>query len=209
MHENTGLSPVEGLMRGHGVIDRVLLIYTEIIGKIRSRGCRNLAVLHHAASEAAGLAKVFIEDYHQELENEYIFPLFRDVDGYEPVVNTLLFQHCAAKKITADILRLLERGSRRNVIWPRLLCLMQGYVRMYRPHSAREDTFVLPEIHKLITPDKWNELGDMFEEILQERFAKENINGFQVITDKLTETEKALGIYNLGQFTPKSFMQGN
>lgn len=195
-----GVSPIEDLMRGHGVLHRVLLIYAEINKRLKNGCCVNYSVIYRAALQTAEIAKVFIEDYHQELENKYIFPLFKEDESFVPVINTLLEQHRAANRITSDILRVLERGVPNNAARPRLLCLTESYIRMYRPHSAREDTFIFPEVHRLISAEKWNELGDNFEELEQERFGK---NGFEAIAEKLSETEKALGIHNLGQFTPR------
>ncbi|MCL2109179.1 MAG: hypothetical protein FWH20_07535 [Oscillospiraceae bacterium] len=192
------ISPIELLMREHGVLRRVLLIYAEVGKKLKCERAINYTAVHHAALQAAEIAKVYVEDFHQELENEHVFPLFREETRFIPVINILLEQHYAATKITADILRILECGVPNCKARPRLLGLMQGYVTMQRHHAAREDTCIFPEVHKLISAEKRGELGAMFAESAEERFGAD---GFAVITAKLREAEKGLGIYNLGKFT--------
>lgn len=70
---------------------------------------------------------------------------------------------------------------------------------MYEPHSAREDTVVFPAFHELVTPEEFEKLGDLFEEIEEQKFGKE---GFKHIVNEVAKIEKVLGIYDLAQFTP-------
>lgn len=70
---------------------------------------------------------------------------------------------------------------------------------MYEPHSAREDTVVFPAFHNMVSEEMLKELGEKFEEIEEQKFGK---NGFQSIVRQIAQIEQALGIYELGQFTP-------
>jgi hypothetical protein len=73
------------------------------------------------------------------------------------------------------------------------------YIRMYEPHEAREDTVLFPALRKLVGSKAFKELGERFEQIEERLFGK---NGFQRIVDQVAQLEKALGIYELSQYTP-------
>lgn len=75
---------------------------------------------------------------------------------------------------------------------------MNAFIQMYDSHSAREDTVIFPAFHQLVPPDVYNALGEKFEEIEEEKFGE---NGFENILAQVEEIEKALGIYNLDQYT--------
>ena len=62
----------EDLMREHGVIRRVLVVYREAAGRLRSA---SPAVPPDALQRAAKLMRTFGEDYHEkQLEEAHIFP---------------------------------------------------------------------------------------------------------------------------------------
>src|SRR5256885_1922640 len=66
------VSAVEDLMREHGVIRRVLVVYRE--SAIRLRG-KASSVPPDALQKAAKLIRVFGEDYHEtKLEEAHLFP---------------------------------------------------------------------------------------------------------------------------------------
>ena len=70
---------------------------------------------------------------------------------------------------------------------------------MYRPHAAREDTIIFPTLHEIATPSQLADLGERFEDVEHERFGKE---GFESVVRQVEELERALGTYELAQFTP-------
>ena len=41
---------------------------------------------------------------------------------------------------------------------------LQLFIRMYRPHKAREDTILFPAFHSIVSPDEFDALGDAFED---------------------------------------------
>jgi hemerythrin-like domain-containing protein len=73
------------------------------------------------------------------------------------------------------------------------------FIRMYRPHKAREDTVLFPALQAIVTPEEYNHLGDVFEEKEQKLFGR---NGFERIIEEVATLEKKLGIYELSGFTP-------
>src|SRR5690348_6883956 len=77
--EEKDVGAVEDLMREHGVLRRVLLVYEETVSKLRSRPD---TVDASALNKAAKLFHDFGEEYHErKLEEAYIFPRVRKAGG--------------------------------------------------------------------------------------------------------------------------------
>jgi hemerythrin-like domain-containing protein len=187
----------EDLMREHGVLNRVLLIYEE--------GLRRLAAGQEADPELfhrpALLVRTFVEDYHEKLEENFIFPEFEKKGKLVDLVKTLRSQHKAGRDVTEIVLR-NATGDRFGKAEPRreLVKAVEAFIRMYRPHEAREDTVLFPAFRKIVTATQLKELGEQFEKEEDRLFGEE---GFEKIVDQVAAIEKQLGIYELAQFTPK------
>src|SRR5256885_15783950 len=69
------VTATEDLMREHGVIRRALLLYYELVPKLR----KDVAGVDASAlKQTAQLFRTFGEDYHERmLEEQHIFPLIR------------------------------------------------------------------------------------------------------------------------------------
>lgn len=191
------VSPSEDLMREHGVLKRVLLIYRECMSRIDQKK----DFPPEALSGAANMIRHFIEDYHEKLEENYLFPRFRKAKLLVDLVDTLEKQHEAGRKVTARILQSatpagLKDGGQRATLRQ---CLYE-FVRMYEPHEAREDTVLFPAIRKIVSPHEYDSLGEEFEKKEHQLFGGD---GFEMNVDKVAGYEKTLGIYDLAQFTPK------
>src|SRR5689334_17842505 len=94
------VSTNEDLMREHGVLNRILLIYDEALRRIQGKEKFDPAVL----VKSAGLIKSFIEDYHEKLEEDHIFPRFEQTNNKltELTVN-LRAQHAVGRRLTEKI----------------------------------------------------------------------------------------------------------
>jgi hypothetical protein len=83
------ISAPEDLMREHGVLNRILLIYEEGLRRLRAKQDVPPEVFH----KPAALVRSFVEDYHEKLEEEFIFPAFEKQhklfgeDGFEKAVD--------------------------------------------------------------------------------------------------------------------------
>jgi hypothetical protein len=71
---------------------------------------------------------------------------------------------------------------------------------MYNPHEAREDTVRFPAFRKIVSKHEYDSLGKDFENKEHQTFGDE---GFEKMVDRVAGIGKALGIYDLAQFTPK------
>jgi hemerythrin-like domain-containing protein len=191
------ISPVEDLMREHGALRRVLLIYDEIGRRLSADTEPPAGVL----TTAADIIRRFVEEYHEKLEETELFPRFEKAGKMVDLVKVLWLQHQVGRKITAAVLSLAtpaalaDAASRR-----RLQDHLHQFTRMYRPHAAREDTVLFPAFPALLPQQEYQELGEKFEDKEQQLFGK---NGFENIVSQIADLEKQLGINDLAQFTPK------
>ena len=192
------IPPTEDLMREHGILNRLLLIYEEIIRRID----RTSSFPANALERSVEIMQSFIENYHEKLEEEHIFPLFLKNNQEMQLIQTLKEQHNAGRQITNRLKDMLRNkqctGPRHTRTVKRLL---HAYIRMYRPHEAREDTVLFPKVRSLLSEKEFDALGERFEQLEQELFGK---NGFETVVDRVAAIEKELGIYALAQFTPKT-----
>jgi hemerythrin-like domain-containing protein len=195
---DAGVTAPEDLMKEHGVLNRCLLIYEEAIRRLRNKEEVSPEVFSHTAE----LIRTFVEEYHERNEEKYIFPVFEEHKKLVDLVQTLKTQHKAGREVTARIL-LLSTPDRFRSQHNRtqLVASCQSFIRMYRPHESREDTVLFPALRTLLTPRQVETLGDKMEEDEHKVLGDE---GFEKSIDKVASIEKALGIYDLAQFTPKA-----
>src|SRR5207245_1475312 len=146
----------------------------------------------------AGIVRRFIEEYHEKLEEDHLFPRFEKAGALVDLVAVLRAQHEAGRRVTADVLGLAPAvaGDARNR--QTLVSRLRSFIRMYRPHEAREDTILFPALHRLIPEREYRALGDRFERREHELFGE---RGFEGVVDEVAAIEKSLGIYDLAQFT--------
>jgi hemerythrin-like domain-containing protein len=190
------VTPVEDLMREHGVLRRVLLIYEEVLARLD--GGKELPP--GVTADSAAIIRRFVEDYHEKLEEDEIFPRFKKVGTLVDLVKVLYTQHQAGRRLTDRIVELSRSAALTTSMAKQQLSLsIREFVRMYRPHAAREDTVFFPAFRAIVSAKEFDVLGEKFEQKEQELFGKE---GFEKMVDTVAEIEKKLGIFELSQFTP-------
>ena len=150
-------------------------------------------------ADAVHLVRTFIEDYHEKLEEDYIFPHFEKAGRLTDLVAVLLKQHQAGRQMTDIVVHQIQQAGRLSDTRP-LADNLAAFIRMYRPHAARESTVLFPQIAAVVNPKEYEEMGDQFEEIEHQKFGPA---GFEGVVQKVAELEKSLGLYDLAQFTPK------
>lgn len=192
------IGPGEDLMREHGVLNRILLIYEECSRRLWSDRDFHVADL----AEAAGLIRRFIEEYHEQLEERELFPRFERAGRLVDLVGTLRLQHCSGRWLTSEILARCRNGlpggpGARTSLADHL----DRFVRMYRPHEAREDTVLFPALHEILSPRELETLGDQFEEREEKQFGRD---GFEGIVSQVAQIEASLGLFDLSQYTPRA-----
>jgi len=196
--EDEKISPAEDLMREHGVLNRILLIYDEHLRMLLEKKPFDGSVLVGAAD----IVRRFVEDYHEKLEEDFLFPQFRKAGKHVKLVDTLQAQHKAGRDLTAKIRELAATATLKYVSTDseKLTDALRAFLRMYRPHEAREDTVLFPAFRSIVSPHEYDSLGDDFEKKEDELFGD---GGFFKVVDQVAQLEKKLGIYELAQFTPR------
>jgi hemerythrin-like domain-containing protein len=194
--EEVSVTPPEDLMREHGVLKRVLLIYREGIRRLQG-GDESPA---QALNAGAGIIRSFIEDYHEHLEEQYVFPKLEQANKLADTTAVLRTQHQRGRSLTDRVLAASTAGAATSkAAREALIQDMSAFIRMYEPHEAREDTVVFPALREVVPATQFRDLADIFEDEEHRRFGQ---RGFQGVVDNVADIEKRLGIYDLSQFTP-------
>ena len=194
--EEEEVSPAEDLMREHGLLKRVLLVYGEAIRRIET----NEDLPPETVMDSAKIIRNFIEDYHEKLEEDFLFPRFKKAGKLVDLVDVLLQQHQGGRKVTDITMQFATDQALKNSDERRKLAdSLRQFIRMYNPHEAREDTILFPEFRKIVSKNEYDSLGEDFEKKEHELFGED---GFERMVDKVAGIEKKLGIYDLAQFTP-------
>lgn len=192
------VTPTEDLMREHGLLNRVLLIYDEVATRID--GGTDFPT--EALVAAVGVIQTFVEEYHEKMEEEFLFPRFEKAGKLVDLVKVLRCQHTAGRRGTAEILH----GTRPGALATheervQLATMLRSFNRMYRPHEAREDTVLFPALRSIVSAHEFGAIGEDFEKREHQLFGKD---GFEGMVDKVDSIERMFGIEGLERFTPGS-----
>jgi hemerythrin-like domain-containing protein len=194
--EEEDVSPVEDLMREHGLLNRVLLVYEEGARRIDA----GEPLPPEALAAGAAIIKRFIEEYHEKLEEEHLFPRLEKAGKLVDLVAVLRAQHLAGRKVTEVIQRLSAPAALQGPERPQLAIQLRQFVRMYRPHEAREDTVLFPAFREIVRGKEYDDLGEAFEDREHQLFGE---HGFENMVAEVARLEQSLGIHDLSLFTPR------
>lgn len=192
------VAPPEDLMREHGLLNRILLVYDEAVRRIEA----SQDLRPEAVADSAGIVRTFIEDYHEKLEEDHLFPRFEKAGRLTDLTSVLRAQHQAGRRLTEQITQLATLQTLKDPVQASTLAsALRQFNRMYRPHEAREDTVLFPAIRDIVSKEEFAALGEDFEKKEHQLFGED---GFEKMVDKVATIEKGLGLYELGQFTPQA-----
>jgi hemerythrin-like domain-containing protein len=191
------IGPGEDLMREHGVLRRVLLVYGEACRRLEGAADFDVA----AIQKSAQLVRRFVEDYHERQEEDFVFPRFERAHKLVDLVRVLRAQHQAGRKVTERVQALAAAATLKDQARRReLRAELTSFIRMYEPHAAREDTVLFPALHELVSPHEYDALGEDFERREHQTFGED---GFEHAVAEIDAIEKTLGIEDLASFTPR------
>ncbi len=188
--EDAEVTPGEDLMQEHGLLERILLVYGESARRLERGEQLDLAVVHNAA----GIVIRFVENYHEKLEETFVFPRLEQARRELELVAVLRRQHARGREVTNEIARLSASSPS-----PELAQALRAFERMYRPHAAREDTVLFPAFRSVVGGPEYRELGEQFEDREHELLGE---HGFEGAVAEVAKLESALHIDDLAQFTP-------
>ncbi|MFI5001519.1 MAG: hemerythrin domain-containing protein [Reyranellales bacterium] len=191
------VTATEDLMREHGVLERILLIYDASIRRLAGGEDFDPAVF----TQTAETMRDFIHDYHEKSEEEQVFPCFKTAGRMVELVEVLLVQHAAGRQLTERILKAAPASSGNREQRTAMVEAMKASLTLYRPHIAREDTDIFPTLRSLVTPSEFDAMAEAFEKAESAKFGGD---GFEKMAKRVEQLEKRIGIHDLSQFTPKT-----
>lgn len=190
------VTPPEDLMREHGVLDRVLLIYEAALGKFAGNETFDPEILN----DATKVIREFIQDYHEQSEEHQVFPRFKQKGQLTDLVDTLLAQHHAGRRVIDVLLAAAPATAKDGDERRKAISAMRAFITMYRPHAAREDTDLFPKLKDMVSSSEYEAIAEDFEKEEHRKFGED---GFEKMAARVARLEQAIGINDLRQFTPQ------
>lgn len=188
-------SPNEALMEDHGLLNRVLIIYEESIRRLTA----GEEMPPEPLRDAAKIVRKYVEEYHEMLEQDFLFPRFTNANVMKDLVQVLLEQHLGGRNLTDQVLHLATTGAvKSREDRDKLAGILRKFVFMYHAHEAREDTVLFPAFRGLVSAHEHDALREDFAKRERELFGGESFPG---TLEKVVGIEKQLGIYELARFT--------
>lgn len=188
-------SPTGSLMAEHGLAERIMLIYERSIKDWKSGEEIDLSLINRTAR----IARSCIAGYHEQKEELYLYPLFREEGYLADMVDALERQHEAGLEATDKIIDLSSPGRIKDETHMNILMtLCRSYLFMYRPHIARENTELFPKLYDIASAGS---IGSIAEKMASAATETSGKNGFGNILRDLAEIEQSLGIHDISEYT--------
>jgi len=191
-----GPTPLEEMMREHGVVNRLLLVFDELVHKIREDQKAPVGMF----TNASNLVDEFVGNYHERLEEKHIFPAFRKGGRMVELVEILNMQHTRGRRIAAEAYELAGSGDpTREPQRSRLISAYRKYTFMYRAHVAREDSVLFPALWQVMDG---TEMRDLEERLKEEERRQFGGGGLDKVIETVADMERELDIHYLSRLTP-------
>jgi hemerythrin-like domain-containing protein len=187
------VTPVEDLMREHGVLRRVMYLYDEAAQRFEA----HKEVPLDALAGCASIIRHVIEDYHEKLEEDFLFPRYEKAGKLAALTAILRRQHQAGRALTEQIVA-LAKASLADADRAALASTLRRFNHMYRPHAAREDTVLFPALRGLVGKKAYEEMGEQFED---KEKAMLGAYGFEKAVEEVSRLEQVFGVDDLAKLT--------
>jgi hemerythrin-like domain-containing protein len=187
------VTPAEDLMREHGVLRRIMYLYDD--AALRFDAQREVPL--DALGAAAAIIRRVIEEYHEKLEEDLLFPRFEKATKLAELTAILRRQHVAGRTLTAQIIA-QAKAPLADADRAKLALALRSFNHMYRPHAAREDTVLFPAIRELVGAKTYAAMGEEFED---KEKAVLGDHGFERAVEDVARLEQAFGLDDLAQLT--------
>jgi len=187
------VTPAEDLMREHGVLRRVMYLYDDAAQRLD--GTHDVPL--DALAGGAGIIQRVIENYHEKLEEDFLFPRYEKAGKLADLTAILRRQHVVGRTLTEQIIA-LANAKLADADRAKLADVLRRFNHMYRPHAAREDTVLLPALRELVGKTAYEELGDQFEDKEKEMLGD---HGFEHAVADVARLEQAFGLDDLAKLT--------
>jgi hemerythrin-like domain-containing protein len=190
------INSVELLARDHGMGRRILFIYEEVFRRFHPDEDQPTELIR----DAAKIYQRFINEFHQELEEEHLFPRFEKARVEVDLIKILREQHVADRRLTTRLLgytsAAIFKDERNRSNTRDTLCRL---AQMVRRHTAWEESVLFPAFRCLVTDEEYRDLGEIAYERQLQLFG---CDGVERTLGKIVDLEEALEIQNLAAFAP-------
>lgn len=190
--ENTSVGAIETIMRGHGLLDRAIIIYD--VSRVRLS--KEQQIDPSLVLKTADVIHNYLERFHESMEEKYIFASMEKNNVCYQSIQELKIQHGTGYELTRRIMILAKTGK----LSPDLTHYLTDFVQMYRHHSAWEDTVIFPAFDAM---ENRNDLAELSTTFASEERKILGHNGFNHFLNQIADVERELGIYELSSSTPK------
>jgi hemerythrin-like domain-containing protein len=195
--ETKTIPPTEDLMREHGVMRRLMLVYDEMVRRLKQG--EEFPV--HVLTDANTIIRRFMQDHHEKNEQLHVFNRFSTAGKMVELVAILSQQHQAGRKLLDKIKIISTEDTLQNPSErARMAESLTTFNQLYRHHAAWEDTVIFPACRAVISPQDLAAVGETFKKEEIRLFGRE---GYKKMLGQVADLEKILGIHELQQFTPK------
>ncbi len=188
------VAPTEELMREHGVLNRILIIYEEAIRRL----WEGADVPPQAIHDSAKIVREYVEGFHETMEQDFLFPRFINAGRMTDLVQELLKQHLGGRNLTDIALELSAKPLPGSTERTRLARALGDFVHMYHAHESREDTELFPTFRTLVSAHEFSALQEDIAKRERELFGKDS---FVEMLARVGAIERDLGLDDLKQFT--------
>jgi len=168
-------TPIEDLMQEHAILERLLGVYEHGTPA--------------TIATAAAIVRRYIEDHHERDEERHVFPRLERVGVCVDLIATLRAQHAAGRRLTSQIIATQDPAA------------VAAFVRMYRPHAARENTVLFPAFRQALPAGEYDRLRETLDASERAEFGNEL---FETMREQVARLEREVGIADLASFTPEA-----
>jgi hemerythrin-like domain-containing protein len=195
-----GIGPAnaaERLMSEHGVVQRLLICFDEAADKLET----DAPVPGGAVLDAGAIVDGFVEAYHEEAEERFIFKALQGQQEVADLILTLRRQHAAGRTLAARIMNMAGGGLAGEGRRRPIAAFCRSYARMYRAHAAYEDTVLVPALRTLLGAADFGALGGQVREFAAATLGTADLAD---VLGRVGAIEKQLGIGELADFTART-----
>lgn len=187
------------IAREHAIADRILLICEAFAGKLE----RKQPLVPGTLVQAVELIRAFVQDRQEAQEEKYIYPPFQRANLNTDLIRVLSEQHQAGRKLMEGITaKLREQPSAAGDAF--IAESLRAFVRMYRPHLARENTVLLPEFRDLVSSKDYTGMENSFK---SEDSRRQKEKGVENVMSLVGMLEGSLGISDIAHYGPSPLLR--
>jgi hemerythrin-like domain-containing protein len=189
------VSATEELDIEHAMLERIMLVMGHTLKKAESGGGADLSPI----SKACEMISSVVDKHHMKIEEEEIYPKFKEDPLLGPLARDLKIQHVEARKMVARMDSLCKTGSVRDKSeMEELNRVFTDFRDMMTAHAAREATVLFPAMMGTWSDDELDNLKETQEKDEKKLLGKD---ADEKIYSMLGELESSAGIESVKDFT--------